>query len=146
MHLYWEEEFQRGMQSVTRFASPGPDLSRSGRNTKHCMLAFNTLGTCFLWSFIQICSVTSEETSKIWKFTPDRRRTDDVLLHVQYLAHLRGCRKHLLRYWPILARSSTLHFDGAVNIRQKITVHIINLVYSEFPNRSCRIVRSFIST
>ena len=55
-------------------------------------------------------------------------------------------RKHLLRYWPILARSLTLHFAGAVNIRQKITVHIINLVYSEFPNRFCRIVRSFIST
>ena len=28
----------------------------------------------------------------------------------------------------------------------KITKHIINLVYSEFPNRSCRSVRSFIST
>ena len=54
--------------------------------------------------------------------------------------------KHLLRYWSILARSSTLHFAGAVNTRQKITVHIINLVYSEFPNRSCRSVRSFIST
>ena len=54
--------------------------------------------------------------------------------------------KHLLRYWPILARSSILHFAGAVNTRQKITVHIINLVYSEFPNRSCRSVRSFIST
>ena len=54
--------------------------------------------------------------------------------------------KHLLRYWPILARSSTLHFAGAVNTRQEITVHIINLVYSEFPNRSCRSVRSFIST
>ena len=54
--------------------------------------------------------------------------------------------KHLLRYWPILARSSILHFAGAVNTRQKITVHIINLVYSEFPNRSRRSVRSFIST
>ena len=54
--------------------------------------------------------------------------------------------KHLLRYWPILARSSILHFTGAVNTRQKITVHIINVVYSEFPNRSCRSVRSFIST
>ena len=30
------------------------------------------------------------------------------------------CRsKHLLRYWPILARSSTLHFAGAVNTRQE---------------------------
>ena len=28
----------------------------------------------------------------------------------------------------------------------KITVHIIKVVYSEFPNRSCRSVRSFIST
>ena len=27
--------------------------------------------------------------------------------------------KHLLRYWPIFARSSTLHFAGAVNTRQK---------------------------
>ena len=33
--------------------------------------------------------------------------------------------------------SSTLRFAGAVNTRQKIIVHIINLVYSEFPNRSC---------
>ena len=54
--------------------------------------------------------------------------------------------KHLLRYWPILARSWILHFAGAVNTRKKITVHIINLVYSEFPNRSFRSVRSFIST
>ena len=54
--------------------------------------------------------------------------------------------KHLLRFWPFLARSSILHFAGAVNTRQKITMHIINLVYSEFPNRSCRSVRSFIST
>ena len=54
--------------------------------------------------------------------------------------------KHLLRYWLILARSSTLYFPGAVKTRQKITVHLINLAYSEFPNRSCRCVRSFIST
>ena len=27
--------------------------------------------------------------------------------------------KHLLRYWPIFARSSTLHFASAVNTRQK---------------------------
>ena len=28
--------------------------------------------------------------------------------------------KHLLRYWPIFARSSTLHFADAVNTRQKL--------------------------
>ena len=54
--------------------------------------------------------------------------------------------KHLLRYWPFFAWCSTLHFAGAVNTRQKITVPIINLVYSEFPNRSYRSVRSFIGT
>ena len=27
--------------------------------------------------------------------------------------------KHMLRYWPIFARSPTLHFAGAVNTRQK---------------------------
>ena len=65
---------------------------------------------------------------------------------LKYRCVWRETTKHLLRYWPILARSSTFHFAGAVNTRPKITVHIINLVYSEFPNRSCRSVRSFIST
>ena len=54
--------------------------------------------------------------------------------------------KHLLRYWPIFARSPTLHFAGAVNTRQIMTVHINNLVPSEFPNRSSRSARSLIST
>ena len=54
--------------------------------------------------------------------------------------------KHLLRYWPIFARSSTLHFAGAVNTWQKITMHTNNLISSEFPNRSSRSARSFIST
>ena len=55
-------------------------------------------------------------------------------------------RKHLLRLWPILARSSTLYFAGAVNTRQKMTVHINNLVRSEFPDRSSRSASSLIST
>ena len=54
--------------------------------------------------------------------------------------------KHLLRYWPIFARSSTLHFAGADNTRQNMTVHINNLVPSEFPNRSSRSAMSLIST
>ena len=41
---------------------------------------------------------------------------------------------------------STLHFADAVNTRPKITVHINNLVSSEFPNRSNRSAKSFIST
>ena len=53
--------------------------------------------------------------------------------------------KHLLRYLSIFARSSTLNFAGAVNNRQKITVDTNNLVSSEFPNRSSRRARSFIS-
>ena len=54
--------------------------------------------------------------------------------------------KHLLRYWPIFARSSTLHFAGAVNTRQNMTVYINNLVPSEFPNRSSRSAMSLIGT
>ena len=54
--------------------------------------------------------------------------------------------KHLLRYWPIFAQSSTLHFADAVNTNQKITVHINNLVSSEFPSRSSRSARSLIGT
>ena len=54
--------------------------------------------------------------------------------------------KHLLRYWPIFARSSTLHYAGAVNTRQNMAVHINNLVPSEFPNRSSRSAMSLIST
>ena len=57
-----------------------------------------------------------------------------------------GVLKHLLRYWPIFARSSTLHFACAVNTRQNMTVHINNLVPSDFPNRSSRSAMSFIST
>ena len=56
------------------------------------------------------------------------------------------CIKHLLRYWPIFARSSTLHFAGAVHTRQNMTVHINNLVPSEFPNRSSRSAMTLIST
>ena len=40
--------------------------------------------------------------------------------------------KHLLRYWPIFALSSTLNFAGAVNTRQKMTVHINNLSLLSF--------------
>ena len=54
--------------------------------------------------------------------------------------------KYLLRYWPIFALSSTLHFVGAVNTRQNMTVYINNLVPSEFPNRSSRSAMSLIST
>ena len=54
--------------------------------------------------------------------------------------------KHLLRYMSIFALSSTLHFAGAVNARQKMTVHINYLVPFEFPNRYSRSARSLIST
>ena len=59
---------------------------------------------------------------------------NDALL-AQYIT------KHLLRYWPIFARSSTHLFADAVNIRQKIAMHINNLVSSEFPYRSSRRAR-----
>ena len=36
--------------------------------------------------------------------------------------------KHLLRHWPVLARSSTLHFSGAVNTRQNLLC--ISIVWS----------------
>ena len=44
----------------------------------------------------------------------------------------------MLRYWPIFAQSSTLDFADAENTRQKITVHINNLVSFEFLDWSSR--------
>ena len=46
---------------------------RSARKTQTWKRA---LRSCFLSSFVEFRSVVSEEKSKMWKFTPDGRRTD----------------------------------------------------------------------
>ena len=78
--------------------------------------------------------------------TPSRKSVSVGKRKVRFDLCLCFLVKHLLRYCPIFARSSTLHFADAVHKRQKITVHIKQLVSSEFPNRSSRSTRSFIST
>ena len=96
------------------------------------------LSLCGDWKSVGHCSIL------IWK--GNKMSISDRLSFHENEKINKWNKKHLLLYWQILARSSTFHFAGAVNTRQKITVHIISLVYSEFPNRSCRSVRSFIST
>ena len=90
---------------------------------------FQLLGECHCW----------------WTKESPRTHVANFYGRLRLIRSVWRALKHLLRYRPIFARSSTLHFSEAVNTRQKITVHINNLVSSEYPNRSNRTGKLFIS-